>query len=90
MTWTPKSGFIKKIYANSLNPVILHYLFFGSRGDCSLFMANSDGTIEISSQIDMRAQDDAVFVWGLNEDHMSILESKRSAEYLNMALNTAF
>ena len=86
----PKSKFIKKIYADSLKPAVPHYLFFGYRGDCSLVMANSDGTIEILSQIDMRAQDDAVFVRGQNEDHMSILESKQSAEYLNMALGAAF
>ena len=86
----PKSEFIKKIYAHSLKPAIPHYLLFGYRGDCSMFMANSDGTIEILSQIDMRAQDDAVFVRGLNEDHMSILESKKSAVYLNMALDSVF
>ena len=86
----PKSDFIRQIYVNSLKPMIPHYLFFGYRGDCSFLMANSDGTIEILSQLDMRAQDDAVYVRGLNEDHMSILESKRSAEYLNMALESVF
>jgi len=86
----PKSEFLKQIYADLLKPFVPHYLFFGYRGDCSLIMANSDGTIEILSQLDMRAQDDAVFVRGLNEDHMSILESKRSAEYMNMALALAF
>jgi uncharacterized alpha/beta hydrolase family protein len=86
----PKSEFIKKIYADSLRPIVPHYLFFGYRGDCSLFMANNDGTVEILSQLDMRAQDDAVLVRGQNEDHMSILESKRSAEYLNMAIESAF
>ncbi len=86
----PKSDFIKQIYADSLKPTIPHYLFFGYLGDCSLFMANSDGTIEILSQLDMRAQDDAVFVRGLNEDHMSILESKRSSDYLNMAFESVF
>ena len=86
----PKSEFLKTIYADSLKPIVPHYLFFGYRGDCSPVMANSDGTIEILSQLDMRAQDDAVFVRGQNEDHMSILESKKSAEYLNMALEAAF
>jgi len=86
----PKSEFLEVIYAESLKPMIPHYLFFGYRGDCSLVMANSDGTIEILSQLDMRAQDDAVFVRGQNEDHMSILESEKSAEYLNMALDAAF
>ena len=86
----PKSEFLKRIYADSLKPILPHYLFFGYRGDCSLVMANSDGTIEILSQLDMRAQDDAVFVRGQNEDHMSILESKKSADYLNMALEESF
>ena len=86
----PTSEFIKRIYADSLKPTIPHYLFFGYRGDCSMFMANNDGSVEVLSQLDMRAQDDAVFVRGLNEDHMSILESKQSAEYLNMALESTF
>ena len=86
----PKSEFIQKIYADSLKPMVPHYLFFGYKGDCSHFMANSDGTIEILSQLDNRAQDDAVFVRGQNEDHMSILESEKSAEYLKMALEAVF
>jgi len=86
----PKSQFIKNIYAESLHPRIPHYLLFGFRGDCSMFMANNDGSVEVSSELDVRAQDDAVFVRGLNEDHMSILESKKAAEYLNMALQSTF
>jgi len=53
-------------------------------------MANNDGSIEVSSELDVQAQDDAVFVRGMNEDHMSILESEKAAEYLNMALEAAF
>jgi len=86
----PKSQFIKNIYAESLHPRIPHYLLFGFRGDCSMFMANNDGSVEVSSELDVRAQDDAVFVRGMNEDHMSILESERAAEYLNMAIESVF
>jgi len=86
----PKSEFIKNIYAEHLHSRIPHYLLFGFGGDCSLFMANNDGSVEVSSELDVRAQDDAVFVRGMNEDHMSILESEKAAEYLNMALEAAF
>ena len=50
--------------------------FLGFKGDCSLFMANNDGTVELESELDYRAQTDADEVVGLNEDHMSILQSK--------------
>jgi hypothetical protein len=53
-------------------------------------MANNDETVEVSSQLDIRAQDDAAAVWGLNETHMSILTSKRTAEYMNRAIERAF
>ena len=84
----PESDFLKRIYADSLRPAVPHYLIFGYRGDCSLFMANNDGTVEVSSELDVRAQDDAVFVRGLNEDHMSILESRKALDYLNDALES--
>jgi len=87
---SPKSTFIHDLFMDSLNPLVPHYLLFSYHGDCSLFMANNDGTIELSSQLDLRAQDDAVAVWGLDEDHGSILESKKAVEYLNKALQSAF
>ena len=86
----PKSKFLDTIYAESLKPRVPHYLLFGFHGDCSMFMANNDGSVEVSSELDVRAQDDAVFVRGMDEDHMSILESIKAAEYLNMALESTF
>jgi len=53
-------------------------------------MANNDGTVELSSQLDVRAQDDAAAVWGLDEDHLSILLSNKTMQYLNQALSSAF
>lgn len=53
-------------------------------------MAKNDGSVEVLSQLYTRAQDDAVFVRGLNEDHMSILESEKAAEYLNLALESTY
>ena len=86
----PGSEFIQQIYENPLRLEIPHFLMFGYRGKYSLFMANNDGTVEVSSQLDMRAQKDAMAVWGLNEDHMSILSSEDSISFLNQAIETAF
>ena len=86
----PNSEFIQHIFADPLHPQVPHYLIFGYHGDSSMFMANNDGTVEVSSQLDIRAQDDAATVWGLDEDHMSILSSAKTMEYVNRALATAF
>lgn len=83
----PQSGYIKRVFDDSLHPKVPHFLLFSYRGDCSLFMENNDGTVEVSSQLDIRAQKDAASVWGLDEDHMSILISKNTMEYLNQALS---
>ena len=53
-------------------------------------MANNDGSVELLSQLDVRAQEDAVLVRGLNEGHMSILESPKAQEYLRHALGSNF
>jgi len=86
----PQSDYIRRIFADPLSPKVPHTLIFGYRGDCSLFMANNDGTVEVSSELDLRAQDDAAVVLGLNEDHMSILTSKKTIAYLRQALDSAF
>jgi len=86
----PQSGFIKDIYQHRLYSRVSHCLMFGYRGDCSLFMSNNDGTVEVSSQLDVRAQEDAAWIWGLDEDHMSIIESEKTMEYLNRALTAVF
>jgi len=86
----PESEFIKIIYSEFLYSRVPHYLLFSYQGDSSMFSGNNDGTVEISSELDVRAQDDAVTVWGLNESHTSILESKKAIEYLTKRSNRYF
>jgi len=71
----PNSEFIQAIYTNPLPEYIDFYLLFGVRGECSIMMANNDGTIEIASEIDYRAQRDAQRIFAYDEDHDSILKS---------------
>ena len=74
----PDSEFIEKIYNESFPETLRFYLLFGVSGKCSMMMANNDGTVEIASEIDYRAQEEASGFFGYDEDHMSILTSERA------------
>lgn len=73
----PGSEFIEKLYENKLPLYLKHYLLFSYKGDCSLFLANNDGTVELSSELDHRAQNEAYRIIGYNEDHGSIVFSEK-------------
>ncbi len=85
---SPDSDFLKQIYENPLLEKIEFYLFFGVRGKCSMMMKNNDGTVEIASEIDHRAQADAAGFYGFDDDHMSILTSDRVIKQILKLMNT--
>ncbi|MFZ5570231.1 MAG: lipase family alpha/beta hydrolase [Thermodesulfobacteriota bacterium] len=86
---TPDSEFIRRLYGQSLPPGLHFYLFFGVKGDCSVMMANNDGTIEISSEIDYRAQREAERIFAFNEDHDTILTSAAVLAQLHSVMAAA-
>jgi len=86
---TPNSQFLEDIYSRALSPEIPFYLFFGYKGNYSLFMDNNDGTIELKSELDYRAQSDAAGIYGFDENHDSILESQAMLERWQMVLKQA-
>ncbi len=69
----PDSDFIQSIFREKLPDFLKYYLFFSYKGKYSSFLANNDGTVEIASQLDLRAQSEAEKVFGYDEDHGSIL-----------------
>ena len=85
----PESEFIQKLYSQTLSPDVAFYLFFSHKGNCSLFMENNDGTVELDSELDYRAQADAVRIYGFNEDHGSILSSRKTIECYRAVLAAA-
>lgn len=85
----PDSEFIRKIYSQSLSPDAAFHLFFSHKGNCSVFMENNDGTVELDSELDYRAQADAVGIYGFNEDHGSILSSQETIERYRDVLKAA-
>jgi uncharacterized alpha/beta hydrolase family protein len=82
----PDSPFIQSLFEKKLPPFMKYYLFFSFKGDCSLFMENNDGTVELSSVLDERAQAEADWVFGYNEDHTSILSNQRVFSKINELL----
>jgi len=83
----PDSPFIKYAFSQKLTPNIEYYLLFGFKGDCSLFMENNDGSITINSQLDPRAQEDAIFNWGFDRGHVTILSSPEVFEKYQQILD---
>ena len=82
----PDSEFIQAIFSKDLPADVSSYLFFSFRGNFSFFIDNNDGTVEISSQLDPRAQKDADRLFGYDEDHGSILESQLFIDQFNRIL----
>jgi pimeloyl-ACP methyl ester carboxylesterase len=86
----PQSDFIEALFADPLTPQVPYYLLFSFLGDCSIFMANNDGVVEVASQLDLRAQNDALRIRGLNETHVDILSSEATIAFVNEALAASF
>jgi len=82
----PESEFIQDLFKNKFPVALKYYLLFSYRGDCSLLLKNNDGTVELSSELDHRAQDEAVKVIGFDEDHGSIVYSPKFIDYYNRIL----
>ncbi len=71
----PDSPFIQQLFSRQLKPEIPYHLFFSYQGECSMFMDNNDGSVTLRSELDLRAQEDAVRVVGFDEGHVDILYS---------------
>ena len=83
----PDSEFIKSLYQRRLPGFVKHYLFFSYKGDRSLYLANNDGTVELSSELDIRAQAEAERLFGYDEDHSSILNSEEVLLQINRLMS---
>jgi len=79
----PGSAFQGQLWETPLPPETTYYMMFSFRGNNSPFMdRNNDGTVTLASELDMRAQLAATRVYGLFEDHVSILSSQQALEVL--------
>ena len=83
----PESDFITSLYRLKMREDVNFYMFSGHRGSRNLFKSNNDGTIELASIQDLRAQSEAKMNYTFNEDHASILNSKEVLAQYNTILN---
>jgi len=71
----PDSEFIRLSFSRKMPPTVRDYLFFGHRGSRNPLRPNNDSTVTLESMLDLRAQSEAIKVFGFNEDHIGILNS---------------
>ena len=83
----PESDFITSLYRVKIPEDVNFYMFSGHRGSRNPFNSNNDGTIELASIQDLRAQSEAKMNYTFNEDHASILNSKEVLAQYNTILN---
>jgi pimeloyl-ACP methyl ester carboxylesterase len=79
------SQFLTDLYKTPLPQWVDFRLFFAFHND-GTFGGSSDGTIELSSQLDPRAQFAARDIYGFNETHTSVLESPDVLRKINEIL----
>jgi pimeloyl-ACP methyl ester carboxylesterase len=85
---SPGSPYLEDLQKTPLPAGSSYYLLFGYRGGKAAFAdGNTDGTLPISSMLDLGMQDNAVNVFGFNENHVSILHSADVATRLNRILD---
>ena len=84
----PESEFIQSIFKRALPAGMRYYLFFSFRGNCSMMMGNNDGEVELTSELDYRAQSAAVRIIGFDEDHSGILVSQNVIDQYIQILNS--
>ena len=83
----PESPFIRSLHENTFPSQLKHYLLFSYKGDCSLFLENNDGTVELSSQLDYRAQAEAERIFAFNSGHAGIIHSQEYLMKIRKLLN---
>jgi len=82
----PGSPFIDSIFAQKLPESLRYFLLFSHKGESSHFMSNNDGSVELSSELDYRAQAEAQRIFGYDESHVGILSSKRVLDDISRLL----
>lgn len=85
-----ESKYIRNLYDPPLPPDTDFHLIFGYKNPRRFRIgSNSDGVITIKSQLDPRAQREALRIYGVDEDHVTILKSLEVVSILNEILQEA-
>jgi len=85
----PGGEFIESLFRAKLPSEVGYYLLFGYRNRLNPLLTSGDGAVAMASMLDGRAQSEARFSYGFNEDHTSILSSPDVLKLYNSILSTA-
>jgi pimeloyl-ACP methyl ester carboxylesterase len=83
----PDGDFIKSLYRMKMPKYVNFYLFYGYKGNRNPFQHNNDGTIRLTSILDLRPQSEAKMNYAFHEDHASIAYSEEVLKQYNAILN---
>lgn len=83
----PEGEFITSLYRTKIPETTSFYMFSGHRGGRNPFQSNNDGTMSLSSVLDLRPQAEAKMNYTFNEDHASIILSKEVLDQYNTIIN---
>ncbi len=83
----PGSSFLSGLYDRPLPDDLHYYLLFGYSGGSAFVRGPDDGTVSIPSMLAEQVQDDARMMYGLAENHMSILESEKTFAIIRKILD---
>jgi pimeloyl-ACP methyl ester carboxylesterase len=83
----PNSEFIVNLKNKYNSLSVNHYLLFGYKGNSTIYSRDNDGVISLKSQLNYYDQVNAKKVYGFNETHISILQSDRVFNMINIILN---
>ncbi|MEK1943570.1 MAG: alpha/beta fold hydrolase [Pseudomonas sp.] len=82
----PGSNYLQQLFASPLPAHIRQWLLVSYAGNSRLLPEPNDGVVPLTSELRNSAQDEARQIYLLNEDHLSILHSKRTKQLLDRAL----
>lgn len=82
----PGSPYLQQLFATRLPEHIRQWMLISYAGNSRLLPEPNDGVVPLASELRTAAQDEATQIYVLNEDHISILHSRRTRELLNRAV----
>lgn len=84
----PDGSFLKRLFDRRLPDDIDHALLFSHRGGYNLIRPTTDGAVTLASQLRPEAQENARFVKGFDEDHVSVLAAPAALEQVSRILGS--
>jgi uncharacterized protein YifE (UPF0438 family) len=85
----PGSRFVKDLYRKAMPASVEHRLIYAFANDSTMKLGeNSDGVVPLSSQLNVKAQQQASRTYGVNNTHTGILKDPLAIDYIIHSIET--